>query len=198
VLGIDASANMLQLASDVTKDYPNFSLKQADVLTMNFSAQFDYVVSFWCLQWAQDIQKAFDHIIQALKPGGKIMALFPAGDDPFIMSYYAIKASGQFPALEHFKAPVDYSRLTDLAEQLKSTSAKKLDVALYRQSIVLPSLDVFRKFLNGIAFFQGQIPEAEIKQMNEAMVAYFAEECRSKYQGTYQFNLTMYLVTGEK
>lgn len=95
VLGIDASENMLHLAQDVSKEYPNFSVQKADVLTMDFHLQFDYVVSFWCLQWAcANIQKAFLNIVNALKPGGKFLTLFPAGDDPFIMSYYALKNQG--------------------------------------------------------------------------------------------------------
>lgn len=198
VLGIDASENMLHLAKDVSKDYPNFSVKKTDVLGMEYSAQFDYIVSFWCLQWISDINKAFTNIMNALKNGGKIFTLFPAGDDPFIMGYYSVRDSGQFKALAHFKPPVDYSRLANLAKKLESIPRKKLNVELCRQSITLPTLDFFRKFVNGIAFYQGQLSEPEIKEVNEAMVQYFEDECQKKYQGEYQFNFTLYLVTGEK
>lgn len=77
VLGIDASENMLHLAQDVSKEYPNFSVQKADVLTMDFHLQFDYVVSFWCLQWAcANIQKAFLNIVNALKPGENFLLFF--------------------------------------------------------------------------------------------------------------------------
>lgn len=52
--------------------------------------------------------------------------------------------------------------------------------------------------MNGIAFYQGQIADKEIKEINEAMVRYYEKECTNKYQGEYQFNFTIYLVTGEK
>ncbi|CZG70584.1 TPA: methyltransferase domain-containing protein [Legionella pneumophila subsp. pneumophila] len=199
VLGIDASENMLHLAQDVSKEYPNFSVQKADVLTMDFHLQFDYVVSFWCLQWAcANIQKAFLNIVNALKPGGKFLTLFPAGDDPFIMSYYALKKSGQFASLHDFIPPVDYSHLNNLEKKLESLSCQELKVKLCRQSITLPSLDVFRKFVNGIAFYQGQLPNEEIQKINEAMVQYYDNECQAKYHGEYQFNFTIYLVTGEK
>ncbi|MFO2553307.1 methyltransferase domain-containing protein [Legionella pneumophila serogroup 1] len=198
-LGIDASENMLHLAQDVSKEYPNFSVQKADVLTMDFHLQFDYVVSFWCLQWAcANIQKAFLNIVNALKPGGKFLTLFPAGDDPFIMSYYALKKSGQFASLHDFIPPVDYSHLNNLEKKLESLSCQELKVKLCRQSITLPSLDVFRKFVNGIAFYQGQLPNEEIQKINEAMVQYYDNECQAKYHGEYQFNFTIYLVTGEK
>ncbi|MBI2785386.1 MAG: class I SAM-dependent methyltransferase [Legionella longbeachae] len=198
VLGIDASENMVDLAKDVSRDYPNFSVKKGDVLSMKFISQFDYIVSFWCLQWVNDINKAFANIMKALNDGGRLLTLFPVGDDPFIMGYYAIKDSGQFKSLSNFKPPVDYSVFDNLAKKLKSIPAKQLNVALCPQSIILPSLDVFRKFVNGIAFYQGQLPETEIKEINEAMVQYYEDECQRKYQGEYQFNLTIYLVTGEK
>ena len=70
LLGIDASENMLKLAKEVTRTYPNFSTQQANVLTMNFKEQFDYIVSFWCLQWSKDPRRAFEHIFDALKKGG--------------------------------------------------------------------------------------------------------------------------------
>ncbi len=198
VLGIDASENMLQLARYVIRDYPNFSVKNDDVLTMQYQRQFDYVVSFWCLQWAADIQQAFENILNALKSGGKILALFPAGDDPYIMGYYALKKSGRFGSLAHFNPPVDYSRLDHLSEQLGNLACKNLSVELCREFIILPSLDVFEKFVNGIAFYQGQVPEHEIKQINQAMVDYFDVECKKKFQGEYRFDFTIYLITGEK
>jgi hypothetical protein len=120
------------------------------------------------------------------------------GDDPCIKGYYALRDSQQFKSLAQFKAPVDYSRLDNLAEKLKNIPCKHLNVELHSHSIVLPSLDFYRKFVNGIAFYQGQIPEPEIKEINEAMVQYYADECQKNYKGEYQFNLTIYLVTGEK
>lgn len=199
VLGIDASENMLTLAKEVSKEYLNFSVKKADVLSMEFNSSFDYVVSFWCLQWAcADIKRAFANIINAVKPGGKFFTLFPAGDDPFIMSYYALSKSGQFASLHDFNPPVDYSLLDNLEKKLESLTCKDLKVQLCQQSITLPSLEVFRKFVNGIAFYQGQLPNEEIKEINEAMVRYYDNECQTKYHGEYRFNFTIYLVSGEK
>lgn len=156
------------------------------------------MVSFWCLQWVTDIHKAFENILHALKPGGKLLAVFPAGDDPYIMGYYALKKSGKFKSLAQFIPPVDYSRLNNLAHLLNNLPFRELNVQLCSQFITLPSLDVFRKFVNGIAFYDGQVAENEIGLINEALVHYFDEECQKKYQGKYQFNFSIYLVTGEK
>ncbi len=197
VLGIDASASMLDLAKEISIKHPNFSVKKADVLDMGFESQFDYIVSFWCLQWINDIHKAFSNITKALRDNGQFFTLFPVGDDPFIMGYYAVRDSGEFNSLKEFKPPVDYSHLANLANRLESIPSQ-LNVTIRRESITLPSLDVFRKFVNGIAFYQGQISESEINDINEAMVRYYDAECRKKYQGRYEFNFSVYVVTGEK
>ncbi|KTD78759.1 class I SAM-dependent methyltransferase [Legionella waltersii] len=199
VLGIDSSQNMLDLAQEVSKEYPNFLTQKSDVLTMEFSDQFDYAVSFWCLQWASsDIEKAFSNILKALKSQGKFFTLFPAGDDPFILSFYALRRSGQFPSLKDFNPPVDYSNLDNLQRKLNSLPCKSLTVNLCQESIMLPSLDVFRKFVNGIGFYQGQLSVAEIQDINEAMVSYYENECKKKHLSQYPFDFSIYLVKGEK
>ncbi|STX50885.1 Putative methyltransferase [Legionella busanensis] len=198
VLGIDASENMLSLAQDVCKDYSNFAVQKNNVLDMSYTNQFDQVVSFWCLQWATDIKKAFTNIVRALKPGGQIFTIFPAGDDPYIMAYYAIKESGKFASLRHFEAPVDYKELNNLATNLANIPCKRINVDLIEESLVLPNLEIFKKFVNGIAFYQGQISNSEIKLINEAMVNWYEKKCQEYWQGIYKFNLSLYLVTGEK
>jgi SAM-dependent methyltransferase len=198
-VGIDSSQSMLDLAQEVSKEYPNFSTQKSDVLTMEFIDQFDYAVSFWCLQWASsDIQRAFSNILKALKPQGKFLTLFPAGDDPFILSYYALRSSGKFSSLKNFNPPVDYTNLDNLQRKLNSLACKNLIVKLCQESIMLPSLDVFRKFVNGIGFYQGQLTAAEIQQINEAMVSYYDEECKKKHPSQYPFDFSIYLVMGEK
>jgi len=198
VLGIDSSENMLRLSKEVSREYPNFSVEKENVLTMNYENQFDKVVSFWCLQWADDIKKAFGNILNALKPGGKLFTIFPAGDDPFIMAYYALKESGDFPCLNDFKTPVDYKKLDKLAEQLQYPSAAHINVDLHHTTILLPSLDFYKKFVKGIAFYQGQVAEQDIPLIQEAMASWYEDQCQKKWQGAHQFEFSIYLVTGEK
>lgn len=57
---------------------------------------------------------------------------------------------------------------------------------------------MYKKFVNGIAFYQGQLSESVVREVNDGLVHYFDDECQQKYDGEYQFNLTVYLVTGEK
>lgn len=198
VVGVDRSLNMLELAKEKIKQFPNFSIQQADVLSLNFEQVFNDVVSFWCLQWCNDIQLAFKNFFNALKKGGTVFTIFPAGDDPYINMYRALKNRGKIPQLEHFKPPVDYTRLDNLEQKLSTIPFSALHVKKISKAITLPSLDTYRKFVNGIAFYQGQIPEPDIQLINEAMVELFNEDCQKKYNGEIRFAMTIYLVTGKK
>lgn len=198
LIGIDRSKNMLRLAREKMAYYPNMSAQQADVLTMNFNEKFDYILSFWCLQWCSDLAMAYMNIYRGLKAGGQLFTIIPAGDDPLVTSFKSVKASGNFPCLTHFKFPVDYKIVAELPDIIAKLPFKKAKVELQKHSILLPSLDTFHKFVNGLAFFHGQIPENEINELNEALVTAYDVECQEKHQGQYRFNLAVYVVTAEK
>lgn len=198
-LGVDASENMLALAREELADYPNAKLQHADALTLPFTNEFNYVVSFWCLQWcAFAIEKAFLNIYRALKTNGKLFTLFPSGDDPFILSYYQVKESNQFSCLNEFKPPVEYSHFQNLEEKIHALPFKHIKLERLKHQIRLPNLDIFRKFVNGIAFFQGQVPKEQINLINESLVQVYEQECQEKFAGEYWFIFSVYLVQGEK
>jgi len=198
-LGLDASENMLDLAKEEMASYTNASLQKGDVLTMKFNQQFDYVVSFWCLQWcALNIDMAFQNIYDALKANGKILAILPAGDDSFINNYYALKESGTFSCLDNFKSPVNYMNLDHLPEKIASIPFKEMKIEKLEHNLLLPSLDVFRKFVNGLAFFHGQVSADKIGILNEALVDLFEQRCNEQHQGEYWFDLSIYVFRAEK
>ena len=198
-LGIDASENMLSLARKTLAGCPYASVQAGDVTTMSFDRQFDYILSYWCLQWsANAIGVAFEAIYNALKRGGQLLALFPTGDDPFMTTFETVKQSGQFPVLNSFKPPIDYDQLQAVEGIIERFPFKHVSLERQRQLLVLPSLNTFRSFLNGLAFFQGQIPDKDIKDINEAMVNAFAAECHKKYRGEWHFEFIIYCLAAEK
>ena len=198
-LGIDNSANMLALAKKTLAACPYASVQEADMTTLAYDRQFDYIVSFWCMQWAaNNLQVVFEGIYNAMKRGGRLFALFPTGDDPFATFFEAVKETGRFKALNTFKPPMNYTLLQDAQSILERLPFKEFTLERHHQSLVLPSLDTFRKFVNGIAFFQGQMPEETIKDVNAAMVDMFAAECQKKYQGEWHFDCTINCLTAEK
>lgn len=198
LLGIDRSENMLALAREKTALYPNFLAQPGDVLTIKFNEEFDCIVSFWCLQWCHDLSTAYQNMFRALKKGGQLMHIIPLGVSPLMNSLLSVQSTGQFPHLNDFKSPIDFSHIGELPNIIAKIPFKRAEAVVHTHSIVLPSLDVFRRFLNGIAFFHGQIPDDEIGAINEAMVKVFDLECQHKHKGEYRFDMSLYCVTAEK
>lgn len=197
-VGIDGSKNMLNAARKNLAHCPTVSLKQADVMALPFDSQFDYVISFWCLQWAREFKTALQGIHRALRPGGKVLIVVPAGDDPLINTFHHMKASGDFPLLDQFRLPIDYPALNEVLATPDALPFSQSQVAHDFRRIELPSLDTYRKFLNGVAFFQGQVPDPEIHRLNEAMVSIFDKTCRTDQDGKYWFEFTSFCLIAEK
>jgi ubiquinone/menaquinone biosynthesis C-methylase UbiE len=174
LLGIDRSHNMIELAQEKQQKFPQFTAEEGDVLTMQFQERFDHVVSFWCLQWCTDLAKALNCIYSALRKEGRILLLLPTGDDPLVRGYRSLISSQRFPALNHFVPKIDFAYLQHFIKNAKQHCAeigfKAIDVETEQHSLCLPSLDVFRKFVHGVAFFQGKVPDADVPLLNEAIV----------------------------
>lgn len=77
VLGIDASAGMIQTAEKYVKD--NLKFAQMDINTMNFNNEFDVIFSNATLHWIKDHNKLLKNAYAALKQCGVILWDF-AGD----------------------------------------------------------------------------------------------------------------------
>jgi len=198
LLGIDSSEKMLKLAMKKREENPSLSFEALDVLDMNFTEDFDQIVSFWCLQWCPDLLKAYTNIHRALKKNGMLFTLCPSGDDPIMNSFKAVKASNAFPCLQHFLLPMDYNHVNQLSEIIAKIPFEDVSVMREKQSILLPSLDVFRRCVYGLPFFHGQVPDTEIPALNDALVNAFDLHCQQAYHGEYWFNLSVYVVRGRK
>ena len=78
VVGVDASSNMIELAS--RKIQPNLRFEVADARSLPFNHEFDLVVSFNALHWIHEQELALASIHKSLKPGGTAhLRLVPIG-----------------------------------------------------------------------------------------------------------------------
>jgi trans-aconitate 2-methyltransferase len=78
VVGVDASSNMIELAS--RQIGPNLHFEVADACALPFDHEFDLVVSFNALHWINEQDLALASIHKSLKPGGAAhLRLVPMG-----------------------------------------------------------------------------------------------------------------------
>src|SRR6516165_8011033 len=78
VVGVDASSNMIELAS--RQIGPNLHFEVADARSLAFNQEFDLVVSFNALHWIHEQDLALASIHKSVKPGGAAhLRLVPMG-----------------------------------------------------------------------------------------------------------------------
>lgn len=73
VIGIDASAELVHLASDAFLNTPNLYFKQADYTSFEFEQRFDLIVSLNSLEYIENHPQLFRQIKRSLRNGGKII-----------------------------------------------------------------------------------------------------------------------------
>lgn len=86
VLGIDASAGMIQTAKKYGRD--NLDFIQLDINDLDYTNKFDIIFSNAALHWVKDHAMLLQRSYTALKPGGRILWNF-AGDGN-CSNFYAV------------------------------------------------------------------------------------------------------------
>ena len=76
VVGLDASAEMIDFADKQYSTISNLRFEQGDAQSLAFDGQFDWVISFACLHWVIDHRPVLRGICRALRPGGRILLQF--------------------------------------------------------------------------------------------------------------------------
>ena len=73
VIGLDSSPEMIEQAR---KAYPGVEFLVADARAFSFPYQFDAVFSNAALHWIPAAERVVEHIVAALRPGGRFVAEF--------------------------------------------------------------------------------------------------------------------------
>lgn len=78
VVGIDNSKEMIDFAQELFPvcEFPNLVFRCGDAMDLNFSNEFDVVVSFACLHWIIDHRPVLKGIERSLRPSGRAVLQF--------------------------------------------------------------------------------------------------------------------------
>lgn len=74
VIGVDASAKMIEQARERFATNPHVSLLVADLTTIELPEQVDAILSTATFHWINDHDKLFHQLAKILKPGGQLVA----------------------------------------------------------------------------------------------------------------------------
>lgn len=82
ITGEDISRYQIAEAVKTYENEPRLRFNVQNMEEMSDKNQYDVIVSFFALHWANDINAMAKLIRDAIKPNGKLMFLVPLGDDP--------------------------------------------------------------------------------------------------------------------
>ncbi|HMF30798.1 MAG TPA: methyltransferase domain-containing protein [Candidatus Lokiarchaeia archaeon] len=112
IIGVDPDASMIAFAMQAIdrNNATNFSVIQASATELDFHEEFDAVFSNIVIHWVQNVQKLFQILHAALKPGGRLViaTIYNPGSskdlDPRNTTIYKIESSiiGTFAAEGYF------------------------------------------------------------------------------------------------
>ncbi len=74
LIGVDASAAMLEKASEAMGADPRVELRQADLVSLELDEQVDAVFSTATFHWILAHEELFRHLLGVLRPGGRLEA----------------------------------------------------------------------------------------------------------------------------
>ncbi len=86
VTGVDISSSLLALARKRAGDRTNVSFLEADASDADFDHQFDLLISRFGVMFFDDPQAAFTHMVQHVKPGGRVVFVCwrPPGENDWV------------------------------------------------------------------------------------------------------------------
>jgi trans-aconitate methyltransferase len=175
VLGIDASASMMQVARHL-KDrvhLGNLDFIKRDAVDLGFANEFDFIVSFSCFHWISNHDIALQEIEKALKPNGKVFLYFAPdhGRDRFD---HAIDPVVNSPKWAHYFS--DFSTPFSLVTPSQfATDAEEAGLLLKRIEIitvdeVFPNKTAFIAWMTGWMSHLNQLPKALHQEFLEEIV----------------------------
>ncbi len=86
VTGVDISTSLLALSRKRAGDRTNVSFLEADASEAAFDRQFDLLISRFGVMFFDDPQAAFTHMVQHVKPGGRVVFVCwrPPGENEWV------------------------------------------------------------------------------------------------------------------
>jgi trans-aconitate 2-methyltransferase len=176
VLGVDASQNMIELAS--RNSGPNLRFEVADARALPFHEEFDLAVSFNALHWIHEQEPALASIHRALKPAGRaFLRLVPIGARKSIET--VLEETRRSPAWSQYFVDFcdPYLRLT--ADQYCAV-ARKSGFIVERVQTVSRSWD-FRTRAAFVAFSSVTMIEWT-KRLPEVLRSAFIDDVLNRYR----------------
>lgn len=87
VVGVDLSSSMIEFAKKhfPVREYPNLLFQVCNAEELQYSNQFNLVLSCSCLHWVREAKEALRRMVQALKEDGELLILTYPKESPYYL-----------------------------------------------------------------------------------------------------------------
>ena len=184
ILAIDSSQDMVRHANHHWAS-ENLSFEVHCIEEFQPVIEFDVVLSFWCLHWT-NIHASFPNIFRALKPGGRVYAVFSSFSDNSILQTWAelVKQDRYRELTERYTHTRGQREnyFFQVVNRLNQLPFKHVKLNLHTTRTYLPSIDYFKNLLLTMPFMKTFSIEI-IDSLIEDMLAIFQARCETHYGG---------------
>jgi trans-aconitate 2-methyltransferase len=154
VVGVDQSPSMLETAGAWLHEHaPNASLVQADASSLPFRRAFQAVFSTATFHWVHDHAALFRSVIQALAPGGRLVA--QCGGGPNLALLYAradrlIRDPRFAMYFDDWREPTYFADVESTKAHLSHSGFTDIEVWLEEAPTTFDSPELFREFIRSV------------------------------------------------
>jgi trans-aconitate methyltransferase len=184
ILGIDSSADMVKHANQHwARENLSFEVQSIDAFQSHIL--FDFVLSFWCLHWT-NIHKSLPNIFHALKPGGRVYAVFSSfSDNSILHAWQELAKQNRYRELTKQyvrNKNQDQNYFYRVVNILNQLPFKQVKINLKITRIYLPRIDYFENLLRIMPFTKA-FPKVIVEALIHDLLNLFQTSCQQKYGG---------------
>ncbi len=163
VTAIDASDNMIQSALQY-QSRDNISYQHCAVEHIHFMNQFDWITSFFCLQWLPDKRNAFKHIANSLKPNGKLAMIAPRSNPKLLAARNAAMSDCKWSIyFENYHDPLQYVVDDAYHEYARYAGFQYIEYKVEAMPVVFADYTQFFAFMLEMTAHKERIQTEEMK-----------------------------------
>lgn len=191
VEGFDLSQGMIELAQSDYKGIHNLKFQVGDAESFSYEEKFDWIMSFFCLQWVKDKQKSFFQIAAHLRPNASV-AIITTDRNPYLLKIRS-ELIQQPEFKKYFQDYIDATNVIDddaYVTYATEAGLKDIKYTQYPKTVIFEDerqLKVFIKMVTPALKFlpSDDLKENFLSQLTKRYLAIIPEAKNTKNQITY-------------
>lgn len=199
-VGIDQSESMVAFARKRVESIDNIDILLKDAIDIDWKKTFNFVVSFFCMQWVKDKQAVFEKVHASLKEGGRFLMLVPL-PHPFLpeIRNKLLISDRWSAAFSHYQDPLTHINDTHYERYALSAGFEKVDFVEKISPMYFQNYESFFDFMFQMTPHIHILKnESEKERFLEELLSEYAKLCPPDDQGRYRLDFNLLNFYSEK